>query len=72
MQYSSEGINEQKNKIEENLKYICDNIAKMKEPIFIELLGMAKNWFFCTWRFNTTKRRRTIKTITKKWIYEKI
>lgn len=32
MQYSSEGINEQKNKIEENLKYICDNIAKMKGP----------------------------------------
>ena len=43
MQYSSEGINEQKNKIEENLKYICDNIAKMKGLIFIELLGMAKN-----------------------------
>ena len=43
MQYSSEGINEQKNKIEENLKYICDKIAKMKGPIFIELLGMAKN-----------------------------
>ena len=43
MEHSSDRINEQKRKIEENLKYIKNNISKMDKPIFIELLGTAKS-----------------------------
>lgn len=34
---------QQKNRIEENLKYIKTNISKMDGPIFIELMGTAKS-----------------------------
>lgn len=43
MEHSSDRANEQKERIEENLKYIKTNISKMDKPIFIELLGTAKS-----------------------------
>ncbi len=38
-----ERINNQANKIENNLNYIKENISKNKGPIFIELIGTAKS-----------------------------
>ena len=38
-----ERINEQANKITENLKYIRENISKKEGPVFVELIGTAKS-----------------------------
>lgn len=38
-----EKINEQANKITDNLKYIKENISKKDGPIFVELIGTAKS-----------------------------
>lgn len=38
-----EKINEQANKITDNLKYIQENISKREGPIFVELIGTAKS-----------------------------
>lgn len=38
-----EKINEQANKITNNLKYIKENISKKDGPIFVELIGTAKS-----------------------------
>ena len=38
-----EKINEQANKITDNLKYIKKNISKKDGPIFVELIGTAKS-----------------------------
>lgn len=43
MEYSVETIEAQKNRIEENLKFMQSNLCKMNEPIFIELIGTAKS-----------------------------
>ncbi len=43
MEYSVETIEAQKNRIEENLKFMQSNLGKINEPIFIELIGTAKS-----------------------------